>query len=164
TGSPVRFLSSSRSGDLCYAYDGELWVRPAGASDSRRLVVSTAADDGARAVKPTDVSSQITEFDVSPDGSEIAFVSRGEIFVASAEHGDTRRITNTPEQERSVCFSPDGRSLLYASERGQSWKIYRTDLTDKDEPNFVSGTGSKETPVAEGPAEAVQPSCAAAGR
>src|SRR5262249_13768759 len=82
----------------------------------------------------------------------------GEIFVASTEHGDTRRITNTPEQERSVSFSPDGRSLLYASERGQTWKIYRTDLTDKDEPNFFNATAFKETPVVEGTAEAFQPS------
>jgi WD40 repeat protein len=158
TGGPVRFLSASRAGDLCYAYDGELWLRPAGAGDSRRLTITTAADDAGRAVKPTDVSSQITEFDVSPDGSEIAFVSRGEIFVASTEHGDTRRITTTPEQERSVSFSPDGRSLLYASERGQSWKIYRTDLTDKNEPNFFNATGFKEMPVIEGTAEAFQPS------
>jgi len=158
TGSPVRFLSASRAGDLCYAYDGEIWVRPAGAGESRRLTVSTSADDAGRAVKPVDVSSQITEFDVSPDGSEIAFVSRGEIFVASSEHGDTRRITNTPEQERSVSFSPDGRSLLYASERGQSWKIFRTDLTDKSEPNFFNATGFKESPVVEGTAEEFQPS------
>ncbi len=157
TGSPVRFLSASRSGDLCYAYDGELWVRPAGGSD-RRLAISTSADDIGRVVKPTDVSTQITEFDVSPDGSEIAFVARGEVFVASTEHGDTRRITNTPEQERSVSFSPDGRSLIYASERGQSWKIFRTDLTDKDEPNFFNATGFKETPVVEGTAEEFQPS------
>jgi Tol biopolymer transport system component/C-terminal processing protease CtpA/Prc len=158
SGSPVRFLSASRSGDLCYAYDGELWVKPAGASESRRLAVSTTADDIGRIVRPTDVSSQITEFDVSPDGSEIAFVARGEVFVASTEHGDTRRITDTPEQERSVSFSPDGRSLLYAAERGQSWKIFRTDLTDKDEPNFFNATGFKETPVVEGSGEEFQPS------
>jgi len=157
TKTPVRFLSASRSGDLCYAYDGELWVRSAGASESQRLAITVSADYVGRAVKPTDVSSQITDFDVSPDGSEIAFVARGEVFVASAEHGDTRRITNTPEQERSVSFSPDGRTLLYASERGDSWKIYRTDLTDKDEPNFFNATGLKERPVVESNAESFQP-------
>lgn len=158
SGGPVRFLSAARDGKLCYAYDGELWVRPAGTTESRRLAVSTAADDVGRVVKPTDVSSQITEFDVSPDGSEIAFVARGEIFVTSAEHGDTRRITNTPEQERSVSFSPDGRSLLYASERGHSWKIFRTDLTDENEPNFFNATGFKETPVVADSMEEFQPS------
>ncbi len=154
---PVRFLSVSRNGDLCYAYDGEIWVRPAGSKESRRLDVSVAADQRSLEVKPIDVTEEVTEFDVSPDGSEIAFVARGEVFVASTEHGTTRRITNTPEQERSVSFSPDGRSLLYASERGGSWKIYRTDLTDKDEPNFFNATAMKETPVAATDAETFQP-------
>jgi len=157
TAHPVRFLSASRSGDLCYAYDGELWVRPAGATESRRLEVTVATDRRDRSDEPIDVTGQVSEFDVSPDGSEIAFIARGEVFVASTEHGTTRRITNTPEQERSVSFSPDGRSLLYASERGSSWKLYRTDLTDKDEPNFFNATALKETPVLEGATEAFQP-------
>ena len=156
-GSPVRFLSASGRGDLCYAFGGEIWVRPAGGSESRRLEVTVAADQRDVDVKPLDVTDQITEFDVSPDGSEIAFVARGEVFVASTEHGTTRRITNTPEQERSVSFSPDGRSLLYASERGGSWKLYRTDLTDKDEPNFFNATALKETAVLESEAETFQP-------
>jgi tricorn protease len=154
---PVRFLSVSRNGDLSYAYDGEIWVRPAGSAESTRLEVSVAADQRSVEVEPVDVTDEVTEFDVSPDGSEIAFVARGEVFVASTEHGTTRRITNTPEQERSVSLSPDGRSLLYASERGGSWKIYRTDLTDKEEPNFFNATAMKETPVVATDAETFQP-------
>ena len=154
---PVRFLSVSNPGDLCYAYDGELWVRPAGAAESRKLDVLIATDRRDRPIEPADVTSQVSEFEMSPDGSEIAFISRGEVFVSSTEHGTTRRITNTPEQERSVSFSPDGRSLLYASERGNSWKLYRNDLTDKDEPNFFNATSFKEKPVLESETEAFQP-------
>lgn len=154
---PVRFLSASRSGDLCYAYDGELWVRPAATGEARKLEVLIATDRRDRGVESTDVTSQTSEFEVSPDGSEIAFIARGEVFVASTEHGTTRRITNTPEQERSIGFSPDGRSLLYASERGSSWKLYRTDLTDPDEPNFFNATAFRETPVLEAATEAFQP-------
>jgi Tol biopolymer transport system component len=156
-GPPVRFLSVSSAGDLCYAYDGELWVRPAGSAESRKLTVTVAADRRERTVAPVDVGSQVSEFETSPDGSEIAFIARGEVFVASTEHGTTRRITNTPEQERSVSFSPDGRSLIYASERGGSWKLYRTDLTDKDEPNFFNASALKETPVLESDKETFQP-------
>ena len=154
---PVRFLSASSAGDLCYAWDGELWVRPAATGESRKLEVLVATDRRDRGVEPVDVTSQASEFEVSPDGSEIAFIARGEVFVASTEHGTTRRITNTPEQERSVSFSPDGRSLLYASERGTSWKLYRTDLTDPDEPNFFNATAFRESPVLEAATEAFQP-------
>ena len=157
TTNPVRFLSISRNGDLCYAYDGGIWVRRAGSTESKRLEVSVAADQRGVELKPVDVTEEVSEFDVSPDGSEIAFVARGEVFVGSTEYGTTRRITNTPEQERSVSFSPDGRSLLYASERDGSWKIYRTDLTDKDEPNFFNATAMKETPVVATDAETFQP-------
>src|SRR5262249_24076567 len=76
-GPPVRFLSASAQGDLCYAYDGELWVRPAGSTESRRLDVRIATDRRARVIEPLDVTKDVSEFDVSPDGSEVAFVARG---------------------------------------------------------------------------------------
>jgi Tol biopolymer transport system component/C-terminal processing protease CtpA/Prc len=154
---PVRFLSASAKGDLCYALDGEIWMRPAGADSSSKLEIRVATDSRHNQVRWIDVSSEIAEFDLSPDGKEIVFTARGEIFVTSADHSVTRRITSTPEQERSVSFSPDGRSLLYASERGGSWNIYRTDLTDDDEPSFFNATAMAEKPVLVTDAETFQP-------
>jgi Tol biopolymer transport system component len=126
---PVRFLTISNEGDLCYTWDGEIYVRAAGSRESRRIEVTVAVDSRHNEVDYIDVAPGISDFDLSPDGKEIAFVARGEIFVTSSGHADTKRITNTPEQERSVSFSPDGRSVLYASERDGSWNVYRTDLT-----------------------------------
>jgi len=154
---PVRFMSISRDGDLCYAWDGEIYLRPAGASESSLIEVSVATDDRHNEVAYTDVARGITDFDLSPDGKELVFVARGEVFVTSAKHGTTRRITNTPEQERSASFSPDGRSLLYASERGGSWNLYRTDLTDEDEPSFFNATAFEEKPVLVTELETFQP-------
>lgn len=154
---PVRFLSASRQGDLCYAFDGEIYVRPAGATESRKLVVTTATDRRQNDIERLDVGSEVSELAPSPDGKEVAFVARGEVFVASTEHGTTRRITTTPEQERSVSFSPDGKSLLYASERDGSWNVYRTDRTDSNEPAFFNATALRETPVIATPAEEFQP-------
>lgn len=154
---PVRFLSVSAAGDLCYTFDGEIWVRPAGAAQSRKLQVTAAADRRDLAVSPVDVSGEVGEFDLSPNGKEVAFVARGEVFVASAEHGATRRITSTPGQERSVSFSPDGKSLLYAGERDGSWNLYRTDRTDPEEPAFFNATALKESAVLATPAEEFQP-------
>lgn len=154
---PVRFLSISSNGDLAYTYDGEIYVRPAGAGASRKLDVTTAADHRELALRPVDVSSEIQEFDVSPNGKEIAFAARGEVFVSSIEYGTTRRITNTPGQERSVSFSPDGKSILYAGERDGSWNVYRTERTDADEPAFFNATALKESAVIATPAEEFQP-------
>ncbi len=56
-----------------------------------------------------------------------------------------------------MTFSPDGRSLLYAGERGGSWNLYRTDLTDDDEPSFFNATAFEEKAVLEIDAETFQP-------
>ena len=157
TGAPVRFLSVSRSGDVCYGWDGGIYLRPAGARASHRVEVLASADRRMRAVEPVNVTDQTTEFDVSPDGHEVAFIARGEVFVASTEHGDTKRITSTSEQERGVQFSPDGRSLVYASERGGRWRLYRTSLVDSAEPNFFNATALRETLLLTTDAEAFQP-------
>ncbi|HKY31370.1 MAG TPA: S41 family peptidase [Candidatus Polarisedimenticolia bacterium] len=154
---PVRFLSASKAGDLCYAWDGALWVRPAGAKESRRLAVTAAADRRTNGTERIDATSEISEFAESPDGKEIAFVARGEVHAASVEFGTSRRLTTTPEQERSLSFSPDGKSLLYASERDGSWNIYRLDRTDENEPDFFNATAFKESPVVATEAEEFQP-------
>ena len=154
---PVRFLTGSVGGDLCYAFDGEIWVRSAGADSSSKIEVMVATDSHHNEIDFIDVSGKITEFDLSPDGKEIAFIARGELFVTSSDHATTRRITSTPEQERSVTFSPDGRSLAYAGERGGSWNIYRTELTDDNEPSFFNATAMEEKAVLETEAETFQP-------
>ena len=154
---PVRFLSASRNGDLCYTWDGEIWVRSSGEADSHKLNIEVATDRRHGGVEWTDVGRDLSEFDVSPDGTQIAFIARGEVFVTSTDFDTTRRVTNTPEQERSVSFSPDGRSLVYASERGGSWNLYRSDLSDPDEPAFFNATAVSEHPVLVAAAEAFQP-------
>jgi len=161
---PVRFLSISRHGDLCYTWDGEIYVKPAGAVAGHKLEVRVAIDSRHNEVEYIDVAREISDFDLSPDGKEIVFVARGEIFVTSTTHADTRRITDTPEQERSVTFSPDGRSLLYASERGESWNLYRTDLTDDGEPSFFNATAFSEKPVLVTEAETFQPAFSPDGK
>lgn len=157
TGDPVRFLSVSNAGDLCYGYAGQLYVRAAGAAESKKLDVLIMADRRKRPVVPLDVTGKATEFAVSPSGREVAWVARGEVFVSSVEHGDTRRITDTPEQERSVSFSPDGRTLLYAGERGGRWKLFQSRLTDPAEPDFFNASAVRESLVLAGEFEAFQP-------
>jgi C-terminal processing protease CtpA/Prc/Tol biopolymer transport system component len=77
---------------------------------------------------------------LSPSGKEVAFVLDGNIFVTSVEYGTTRQITSTPEQERWVEFTPDGRSLIYDSERGGKWQIYKATIKDEKEKNFTYAT------------------------
>ena len=96
-------------------------------------------------VDPQTLTSAARSIAVSPNGKEIAFIARGDVFVTSVEFSTTKRITDTPEQERDVDFSPDGRSLVYSSERGNTWNIYMTELVREDDKQFCYARELKET-------------------
>ncbi|HKX44282.1 MAG TPA: DPP IV N-terminal domain-containing protein, partial [Burkholderiaceae bacterium] len=140
TKNPVRFLSIADDGMLAFGYDGELYTLAPGASEPAKVAVQIASDTRDGRVENLHLSQGATEIAPSPDGQEVAFVVRGDIFVASTEFGDTRRITETSAQERSVSFSPDGRRLVFASERDGSWNLYEAQLVGnkKDAPYFFS--------------------------
>ena len=140
---PVRFLSVSKNGTLSFGYDGELYTLAPGATEPAKVSVQIAADTRVDRVENVKLTEGATEVALSPDGQEVAFVVRGEVFVASTEFGDTRRITNTPGQERSVSFSPDGRRLVFAGENEGSWNLYEARLPGrkKDHPYFFSSAG-----------------------
>jgi tricorn protease len=145
---PVRFLSIADNGTLCFSFDGDIYTKtPAG--QPQKLNISLLTDFKNNNDRVVNVTGGVRDIAVSPNGKEVAFIHRGEVFVTSVDGGTTKRITNTVEQERSVSFSPDGRSLLYSSERGKGWKIYQMQITRKEEPYFFTSTVLKETPVIE---------------
>ncbi|MBK7039941.1 MAG: PD40 domain-containing protein [Bacteroidetes bacterium] len=136
---PVRHLSISNQQTLCFTYNGALYTQSLNA-EPQKLSVSIRNDGRAGTEKNIAVNSGISQFALAPNGKEIAFVNRGEVFVTSVEGTQTKRITNTPQQERYVQWSPDGRSLIYSAERGESWDIYKATINRKEEPYFYAST------------------------
>ena len=59
------------------------------------------------------------------------------MFITSVDHKTTRCITNTPEQERNLTFSEDGKTIYYSSERNGNWGIWGTSLKGKDDKYFT---------------------------
>jgi len=160
---PVRNLSRSNDGTLCFTYNGEIYTMKDNGSPAK-LNVSINADIRGNDEKILPINTNVTQTALSPNGKEIAFVVRGEVFVTSVEGGITKRITNTPQQERTVEFSPDGRTLYYATERGNSWDIYKAYIERKEEPYFYASTVLKQETVVATPAEEFQPSFSPDGK
>lgn len=160
---PVRFLTRAKDNTLCFGFDGEIYTQAPGA-EPQKVPIRIAEDGRSSLDKILPVNGGVTEMKLSPNGKEIAFVFRGEIFVTSVDGGITKRITNTPWQERSVSFSPDGRSLLFAAERGGSWNVYTLSITRKEEPYFFASTVLKEEAVVATAAEEFQPAYSPDGK
>ncbi|MDQ1297139.1 MAG: tricorn protease, partial [Bacteroidota bacterium] len=163
TNNPVRFLSQASDNTLCFSYDGEVYTLKPG--DSPKKIDIIISNDGRTPVeKYVPVSEYFSEAKLSPTGKEFAYVCRGEIFVTSIEGGITKRITNTPWQERSVSFSPDGRTLVYAAEKDNNWNVYTKTIIRKEEPYFYVSTVLKEEPVIASAAEEYQPAFSPDGK
>ncbi|RBL92435.1 S41 family peptidase [Chitinophaga flava] len=156
TNHPVRNLTRAQDNTFCFTYNGEVYTMKEG-EKPHKVAVRIFNDGREGVVKNIPVTGNITEFAMSPDGKEMAFVARGEVYVSSAEGNMTKRITNTPQQERMVEWSPDGKRLIYAAERNGNWDIYQTTRVRKEEPYFFSATLLKEEPLIATAAEEFQP-------
>jgi Periplasmic protease len=142
---PVRYLSMANNGTLCYTHNGELFTMTNGKQE--KVNVNVRTEDKANNEQIISVNGNVKEMAISPDGKEVAYIVRGEVFVSSVEGKMTKRITTTPAQERFVSFSPDGKSILYASERNAKWGIYASKKVSDTEPYFYASTLIKEEPV-----------------
>ncbi|NJO90308.1 MAG: hypothetical protein HC831_16210 [Chloroflexia bacterium] len=148
---------------MCFNYDGEIYTQKEG-EDPKKVNIKIFADNQYNNNQYTNLNSSLRELAVSPDGDEVAFIMRGELFVTSVKYNTTKRITNTPEQERSVSFSPDGKALLYAGERNGSWNLYQTKLVREEEKKFANSTILKEETILENVEETFQPAYSPDGK
>lgn len=142
---PVRFLSVAADGTLCYTWDGDIYLKK-GTVAPRKLAVEITADDASadRELLPVRMGSDAA---ISPDGKQLAFIFRGEVFVTSTDYTTTKQITQTAASESDVSFSPDGRKLTYASERDGKWKIFTAEIARKEDVNFPNATTIIEKPL-----------------
>ncbi|MBD5387018.1 peptidase S41 [bacterium] len=144
TSHPVRFLSVGANGLLAFTYNGELYSMRAG-EEPRKVNVSVA--DSSPAEEETINISSVDEAYPSPDGKQVAFIKRGEVFVTSTEYPSVKQITETPALEEGLSWGKDGRTLYYASRRSGHSNIYKASIARADDPNFSNATLIKEEAV-----------------
>ncbi|MBQ0069710.1 MAG: PD40 domain-containing protein, partial [Bacteroidales bacterium] len=140
-GNPVRFLSVAQNGTLCYTYDGEIYTQ-AQNGKPHKVAIDLFHDDSdqiARLAATKGAGSAVA----SPDGKQVAFIYRGEVFVTSVEYNTTKCITNTPQAEDDPTWA-DNRTLVYSSERNGNWQLVKATIERKEDLNFPNATVIKE--------------------
>lgn len=135
---PVRFLSQGADGTLAFTYDGEIYTLRDGQTKPSKVAIDIVTDD-------TDMPERLrvgnaTESAVSPDGKQLAFTYRGEVFVTSTEYSSIKQITFTPENESDVTWGKNSRELYYTSARDGQYNIYVAKIARQEDPNFSNAT------------------------
>jgi tricorn protease len=104
---------------IAFTYAGDLWLVPRAGGDAKRLAAPAGASTGFPAF--------------SPDGSQLAYSqSTGgnwDVYVAPASGGESRRLTFHPAGDFVVNWTPDGKSVLFNSDRLPDSRLYTTPAT-----------------------------------
>ncbi len=135
---PVRFLSYG-NGVLSFGYDGELYTMREG-EEPQKVDVTIRTQANRNPDSYISINGGVQEMEISPNGKEIAFIARGEVFVTTVDGALTKRLTSTPEAERFVSFTPDGDGVVYSSLRDGRWNIYKSTRVRDEEPFFYAST------------------------
>jgi Tol biopolymer transport system component/imidazolonepropionase-like amidohydrolase len=77
--------------------------------------------------------------DVSPDGKTIAFDMLGDLYLLPMEGGKAKRITEGLAFDSHPKFSPDGKSLLFLSDRSGGNNAWVMDLEKGDSTQVTKG-------------------------
>lgn len=134
---PVRFLSAAADGTLAYGWDGAIYTLTPGAQPTRVNIDITLTDPAENTVK---LPVSLAGGSVSPDGKQLAFASRGDIFVTSVEYPTTKRITATAANDRQPVWGADNHTLYFTGEEDGHANLYRATIAAKDEPDFVNSS------------------------
>ena len=129
----VRRARMSRNGQwVVYECGADLWVLNVQDGSTRKLAIEVNADDKTNPEKIVTFTSDATEFALSPDEKHIAFVVHGEIFFMPSTGGKATRLTDHPAYDHGPAWAPDGKKLLFISDRGGHEDIY---LLESDDPD-----------------------------
>ena len=96
------------------------------------VAISFNASGQSATAVPQKALPYFTEPTISPDRSEIAFVSAGDVWTVPATGGEARLLVSHPANESRPLFSPDGRRLAFISTRTGNGDIYILTLDTGD--------------------------------
>lgn len=134
----VKAPSISRDGRLiAYECDYDVWLFDTRSGDMRVLEVTPPTDFLEAQTIYQRVTSGATDYAVAPSGREVAMVVRGDIYVARfPEGGPTAQLTDTPEEESGVTWTPDSKSLWFTSDKEGQTDLYQVTSGDPAEPRL----------------------------
>jgi tricorn protease len=75
---------------------------------------------------------------VSLNQTHIAFTYAGKIWLVERTGGTAKRLTNTPNEETSPVFSPDGQRIAFSRSNGNDWDVYVVRADGSGEPTRVT--------------------------
>lgn len=148
TGGRVLWPTISWDGrTILFERDFAIWSLDTASGRANPVEIRLRGVSAGPAVERRRLTDRFNDFALSPDGKKVALTARGDVFAASAKDGgDAARITNTPGAESGIVWSPDSKSIVYASDRDGRSHLYRYEFAAEREIALTSGESNEYAP------------------
>ncbi|HEV3117408.1 MAG TPA: S41 family peptidase [Gemmataceae bacterium] len=128
----VRRARISANGEwIVYECGPDLWVVSTRDGTPRKLAIEVHADDKVNTERTITFTQGASEFALSADERNVAFVVHGEIFMMPIAGGKATRLTDSPANDHGIAWAPDSKKIIFASDRNGYEDLY---LLEPDDP------------------------------
>ncbi|MEO8025990.1 MAG: S41 family peptidase [Bryobacteraceae bacterium] len=135
---------------IVYEKDFGIWKLDVASGRTAEIKVDLDSEAHDSSVQTITIDSEAESFDLSPSTKRAAIASGGSIYTIATELGEVQRVTDTLAHDRLPKWSPDGKKIVFVSDRSGRDEIWMSDergslpkqLTDADGPK----TGLTWTP------------------
>ena len=138
--------------------DGELYLVNPASGEHHKVMIIAPSDLKKNATELKTFKRDASEFSLSPDGKQVAFVVHGEVFAMKAA-GATKclQLTHTPAREQDLAWSPDSTKLAFCSDRNGNQDLFIMKSTDPKQKRLCSSRHRRTTPLVTTGAEEYAP-------
>ncbi len=107
------------------------------------LLIAFASPGGQLAPPKVHDMVGVRSLALSPNGDQIAFSYRGDIWVGSSKGGKATAVTNNVEMDDNPIWSPDGKWIAYATDRHGNWDIYAVPVDGGESVRLTWNSGTE---------------------
>ena len=120
---------------VAYEWGDAIYIQDIPEGSPREIRITAWLDENPNTPETLVRNSGASEYALSPDGAELAFVYRGEIFCVRTDGiGGTEaaQLTDHPARDWEIAWYPRGDALLFTSDRDGIEQFYRVTSDDPD--------------------------------
>ncbi len=147
----TRLTHGARANAPALSPDGSTIAYVAGSDGTLNIFESNADGSNIRQLTKYANGEQVYNPKWSPDGSKIIFdysLKDGrDIATIPVTGGDVTFVLATPDDERNAMYTPDGSSIIYASDQTGIFNIYRYNLQTKKTEQLTNVLGGAFMPT-----------------
>ncbi len=120
---------------VAFEWKGGIYIQRIPVGVPEEIEITAWLDEDPHEPVNITATSGATEYTISPDGKEMAFVYRGEIYCVRSDGvggTDAARLTDHPARDWEISWYPRGDAILFTSDRSGNEQLYRILSEDAD--------------------------------